>query len=101
IDIPGQPGGVVDSVGYAHYEVDNTEFAVFTANKAGVGAIAPTQVATSAFNSVTATSGTSTTVSGSGGAAGTTSPVGNTYVYFNTTDITSVSFTYNGVANTT
>jgi hypothetical protein len=29
------------------------------------------------------------------------SPNGNTYVYFNTTDITSVSFTYNGVANTT
>ena len=40
-------------------------------------------------------------MSGSGTDAGATSPNGNTYVYFNTTDITSVSFTYNGTANVT
>ena len=101
IDFSGQPGGSVANVGFALYDVDNAEFATFTANKAGVGAIAPTQVATSANNSVTASSGTSATVSGSGTDATAGSPNGNTYVYFNTTDITSVSFTYNGTANVT
>ena len=59
IDFSGQPGGSVSNVGFALYDVDNDESAVFTANQAGVGAIAPTQVATSANNSVTASSATS------------------------------------------
>lgn len=54
IDFSGQPGGSVANVGFALYDVDNAESAVFTANKAGVGAISPTQVATSAYNSITA-----------------------------------------------
>src|SRR5262245_1110211 len=101
ISFAGPPGGSVSNVGVALYDVDNAESAVFTANKSGVGAIAPTQVATSANNSVTASSATSATVSGSGADANAGSPNGNTYVYFNTTDITSVSFTYNGTPNAT
>ena len=57
------------NVGFALYDVDNNEYAVFTANKAGVGAIAPTQVATSANNSITVGTpgtGTSVRVSGNG-----------------------------------
>ena len=42
IDFSGQPGGSVANVGFALYDVDSAESVVFTANKAGVGAITPT-----------------------------------------------------------
>ena len=101
IDFSAQPGGSVANVGFALWDVDNTESAVFSATKSDGSIIAPTQVATSAFNSVTASSATSVTVSGNGSNSTATTSGGNTYVYFNTTDIKSIQFTYNGTANTT
>ena len=101
IDFSGQPGGMVSNVGFALYDVDNAESADFTAVKSGVGSIAPTNIATSAYNSVTSMSATSATVSGSGSDSTTTTGYGNTYVYFNTTGIQSISFTYRGTANVT
>src|ERR1043165_2017268 len=104
IDFSGQPGGSVANVGFALWDVDNTESATFTATKADGTIISPTQVSTSSANSITAGtpgSGTSVTVTGNGTASGNTNPYGNVYVYFNTSDVKTVSFTYTGTAGTT
>ncbi len=102
IDFSLQPGGTVSNVGFALYDVDNAEYADFSAVTTS-GQIAATNVATSAYNAVdTATAPANTTrVRGSGSDSTSTTAFGNTYVYFNTTGISSVTFTYNGTANTT
>ncbi|HWA38587.1 MAG TPA: DUF4347 domain-containing protein, partial [Burkholderiales bacterium] len=104
MDFSAQPGGSVSNVGFSLFDVDNAEAAQFTATLADGTVISPTQVATSAFNSITAGtpgSGTSVTVGGTGTDGGATSSNGNVYVYFNVNDIRTVSFTYSGNPNVT
>jgi hypothetical protein len=93
IDFSGQPGGSVDNVGFSLFDVDNNESIIFTGVD-GTGSIPPTNVATSEVNNITATTATTTTVTGDGTGTGTTSPDGNVYAYYNTTGITSITFTY-------
>ena len=68
IDFSGQPGGSVANVGFALYDVDNVNRPCSPRPRSdGTTIIAPTQVATSAYNSITAeTPGTGTTVTGCG-----------------------------------
>ncbi|MFM9972769.1 MAG: DUF4347 domain-containing protein, partial [Burkholderiales bacterium] len=104
VDFSQQPGGGVANIGFALYDVDNTEKVVISGTKIDGTVIAPTQVATSSTNYIAAGtpgSGTSLSISGTGTDSGATQANGNTYAYFNTTNMKSVTFTYTGYAGLT
>src|SRR3954469_15523527 len=92
IDFTGQTGGSVSNVGFALFDVDNTENCVVTGWQ-GATQVAPTNVATSSTNSAVI-GATTATVTGNGGASGATNSNGNVYFYFGVNNLTKVTFTY-------